>query len=53
MDEEWVKEVFLKFLCIFSLFAFGSTDMVKQTQSLDASNSISLGKMVWDGFGEL
>lgn len=49
MDEESVKEVF--FFNIFYLFSFGSTDVLKQTQSPDPANSSSLGKMVLEGFG--
>lgn len=44
---------FFNFLFIFFLFSFDFTNMLKQTQSPDPANSGSLGKMVWDGFGEL
>lgn len=50
MDEEWVKEVGFFFSFLFS---FGSTDVLKQTQSPYPENSSSLGKMAGDGFGEL
>lgn len=44
---------FLNILFIFFLFSFSSTGMLKKTQSPNPANSSSLGKMVWDGFGEL
>lgn len=50
MDEKWPEKSFLIFL---NLFSFGSTDVLKRTESPDPANSSSLGKMVWEGFGQL